>query len=111
MRFVGFRAPLSGDVLQAINPWNLFIRSLGQVGLININIGRTPAPDVEEQVLDEVGSYGRQIGRLAEALEVVIDRVLLAGEPKLDRAQWAAIHAFRAQLDEVKAIKRRAGRS
>ena len=64
--------PFSGDVTQAINPWNLFLRTMSQVGLININIGKSSNPTIQQDVLEEVGSYGRQIGRLADAIEVLL---------------------------------------
>ena len=58
-----FKLPLSGDVTQSINPWNWFWRSVGgQFGLININLGKSADPDLESQILEDVGSYGRQLG-------------------------------------------------
>jgi hypothetical protein len=96
------RAPLSGDVMQSINPFSWFIRSMGQLGLININLGRTPAPEIEERILDDVGSYGRQIGRISDALEVLIDRL---DTKDLDEAQREAVILFKAQLAEVRKVK------
>jgi hypothetical protein len=101
------KLPLSGDVSQSIYPWSWFVRGLGQLGLININIGTTPAPEVEDRILDEVGSYGRQIGRLSDALEVLVatlDRNSLSPE------QQAAISAFESQLNAVRGVKATAGR-
>ena len=55
---------------QAINPW--FAGSSGdQFGLINIDLGNGDGT-VERNILADVGSYGRQIGHLGEALEVLI---------------------------------------
>lgn len=99
------KLPLSGDVSQFISPWSWFVRQAGQIGLFNINIGETPAPQVETQVLEDVGSYGRQIGRIADALDVlvgVLDRTSLTEE------QAAAVFAFEAQLSAVRAVKARA---
>lgn len=101
------KLPLSGDVSQFIAPWSWFIRQAGQVGLINIDVGDTPAPDVETTVLSDVGTYGRQIGRLADAMEVLIaclDRNSLSPD------QQAAISAFETQWDQVREIKIRQGR-
>ncbi|WP_298355230.1 hypothetical protein [Rhodoblastus sp.] len=67
-----FKLPLSGDVVQSINPmtwWNSPVGS--QFGLVNINLGRSGNPKVEEDLLSDFGSYGRQIGRLADALAVL----------------------------------------
>jgi len=63
--FPDFRFPLSGNVDQTINPWTWFFRGINQFGLININLGSSADPDLEQQILEDVGSYGRQIGRSA----------------------------------------------
>ena len=40
------RLPLSGDVTQAINPWSwTFGSASSQVGLVNINLGRSSDPE------------------------------------------------------------------
>lgn len=101
------RLPLSGDVSQFISPWSWFIRQIGQLGFINLNIGSTPAPDVEVRVLEDVGSYGRQIGRLADALEVLI---AMLDRNSLSPDQQTAISAFEGQLKDVRSVKTAAGR-
>jgi hypothetical protein len=88
---------------QAINPWT-FMNQGAQFGLINVNLGQTPRPDIEQKVLDEVGSYGRQLGRIGDALEVLIDRLKLEG---LSREQADAIAILKGQLAEVRKIKQR----
>lgn len=68
-----FKLPLSGDVVQSINPWTAFLSPIGsQFGLININLGQSSAPDVEQDVLSDVGSYGKQLGRIGDALIVLL---------------------------------------
>ena len=68
-----FKLPLSGDVVQTINPWTAFLSPIGsQFGLININLGQSSAPDVEEEVLSDVGSYGKQLGRIGDVLIVLL---------------------------------------
>ena len=88
---------------QAINPWSFFNQG-AQFGLVNVNLGQTPRPDIEQKVLDEVGSYGRQLGRIGDALEVLIDNVKLEGLSK-DEADVLAI--LRGQLAEVRKVKQR----
>ena len=45
------RLPLLGDVTQAINPWTWFLRlSEAQVGLVNINLGRSSDPELERHL-------------------------------------------------------------
>lgn len=65
-----FKLPLSGDVVQSINPFTAFMTG-GQFGLVNINLGRSSNPDVEENLMSDFGSYGRQIGRIADAVAVL----------------------------------------
>jgi len=104
--------PLSGDVKQDILPWTWWLRLAGQWGLVNINLGRTAAPDVERQILDEVGSYGRQLGRVSEALQAVIEATLTKEDGQLDRTklsddQIAALVGLKDLLEAVEDVKRR----
>jgi hypothetical protein len=43
-----FKLPLSGDVVQSINPFTAFMTG-GQFGLININVGQTDEENVERK--------------------------------------------------------------
>lgn len=88
---------------QAINPWT-FMNQGAQFGLVNVNLGQTPRPDIEQKVLDEVGSYGRQLGRIGDALEVLIDHVKLDG---LSREEADALAILKGQLAEVRKVKQR----
>src|ERR1700693_3720692 len=70
-----FKLPLSGDVMQNISPFTAFMSPIGsQFGLINITLGQSSAPDVEKDVLSDVGTYGKQIGQIGDALLVLIER-------------------------------------
>ncbi|MCC3244551.1 hypothetical protein LG047_04305 [Methylocystis sp. WRRC1] len=105
-----FKLPLSGDVTQTINPWTAFFSPFGnQYGLINISLGRSSAPEVEEEVLENVGSYGKQLGRMGDALGVLLDH--FRPERPLTRAEKKAIRALRDMLEEIDDIKRARGRS
>ena len=104
-RHANVRLPLSGDVLQNINPWNWFFRFTGsQVGLVNINLGRSADPELEEQILEEVGSYGRQLGRIGDVLGILLRHVDLDG---LDEDEKTKVAAFRTQLAEIEQLKKR----
>ena len=99
-----FKLSLAPDKLwQAINPWSFYNQG-AQLGLINVNLGQTPRPDIEQKLLDEVGSYGRQIGRIGDALEVLIDHVKLDG---LSRDEADALAILKGQLAEVRRVKAR----
>ncbi len=98
-----FKLPLSGDVMQAINPWNWFFKSEGgQFGIVNINLGKSANPELEQRILDDVGSYGRQIGRLGDAMEVLLKHVKL---DKLDANERGVLEDLRLQLAQVKRLK------
>ena len=101
------RLPLSGDVTQTLNPWTWFFHGVGsQVGMININLGHSGNPELERQILDDVGTYGRQIGQIGDALRVVIRHANLEG---LLPDEQEAIQALLAQLDAVDRLKRKNG--
>ena len=92
---------------QTINPWR-FYQQGAQVGFINIDLGSTPAPQTEQAILDEVGSYGRQIGRIGDALEVLLRHVPLE---HLSAGEQDALSVLKGQLAEVRQIKERQGRA
>jgi hypothetical protein len=97
------RLPLSGDVTQAINPWNWMLNSVGsQFGLVNINLGKSADPSLEKQILEDVGSYGRQLGRIGDVLGVLLRHVELS---KLSDDDKKKIWAFESQLTEIERLK------
>jgi hypothetical protein len=97
-------APLGGAVTQAFEIWSNWFENVGQVGFINIDLGRTEQPELERQILRKVGSYGRQIGRMSEALDVLIEQADL-DRSKLSDAQIAALHDFRQMVEDVRRCK------
>jgi hypothetical protein len=55
----------SGDVIQTINPFTMFLPPVGsQIGLINVNLGTFSEPAIETEVLSDLASYGKQLGRI-----------------------------------------------
>lgn len=103
-----FYLPLSGDVQQTINPWSWATQvGTGQIGLFNINLGRSSNPALERRILDDVGSYGRQIGQLGDALAAVLDHLPTDGWN--DEAR-EAVRAFRCQMAAVRKIKEKDAR-
>lgn len=90
------------QLIQAINPWRLYQQG-AQIGFVNIQLGSTPAPEVEERILEDVGSYGRQIGRIGDALEVLLRHISLTG---LSRQEEDALAILQGQLAQVRKIKR-----
>ena len=100
-----FKLALAPEKLwQAINPWT-FYQQGAQLGFVNINLGQTPHPEIEQKLLDEVGSYGRQLGRIGDALEVLIAHL---PRQALSPDQADAIDILKGQLADIRKVKRRA---
>jgi hypothetical protein len=88
-----FRSPLSGDVNQRITaPW--FSPSL--------TVNYAGDPEIEDRVVTEVASYGRQLGWLMEITLALAKQQALSGET-LRRLEEAS--------EEIKAIKESVHRS
>ena len=101
-----FRLPLSGNVTQSINPWTMLFNPVGsQVGLVNIELGQSSQPEVEQEVLSDLASYGRQIGRIEDALAVLLDH-FHPRRPLTDREE-RAIGDLRDLVSQVQKIKDR----
>ena len=101
-----FKLPLSGDVTQTINPWTIFFNPVGsQIGLFNINLGTSSEPAVESQVLSDVASYGKQLGRIGDALIVLLAHFRPAG--KLSEADEKAIRDLKSMLNGIADVKER----
>jgi hypothetical protein len=99
-----FKLPLSGDVVQTINPFTAWMSPIGsQFGLININLGQSAEPQIEEEVLSDVGSYGRQLGRIGDALVVLLAHFHPA-EP-LTADEGKAIDELKQMLEGIAKIK------
>src|SRR5262249_26312260 len=99
-----FRLPLSGNVTQTINPWTWMFNPVGsQVGLVNIELGQSSNPAVEEEILSDVASYGKQLGRIEEALAVLLEH--FRPERPLTAREQATNDDFRAMVTAVTAVK------
>jgi hypothetical protein len=104
-----FKLPLSGDVVQSINPWTAFLSPIGsQFGLININLGQSSEPKVEEEALSDVGSYGKQLGRIGDALIVLLAH--FHPRQPLSESEAAAIAALKEMLNKVADVKEKHAR-
>jgi len=73
--------------------------------LFNVNLGASSNPGVEQEVLQTVGSYGRQIGHVAEALELVIRRLGLLQSKELTEAERDTLQVFLGDVAAVRKIK------
>ncbi len=66
---------------------------------LTINLGGSGNPPLEQDMLDHVGSYGRQIGWLCDALEAVIKK---ADGETLTKADEKALKTFELMAAAVR---------
>lgn len=99
-----FTAPFGGAVSQAFEFWSNWFENVGQIGFINIDLGRTSNPELERRIVNEVGSYGRQIGRMSEALDVLIKHANL-DRTKLSDAEISTLYDFQVMVKQVQDFK------
>lgn len=102
--FAPFFAPLSGPVTQAFEIWSDWFQSVGQIGLVNIDLGNAGDEALEREILTDVGSYGRQLGQVSDALAVLIEYADL-DRTKLSDEDIVALHKFRKMLKKIEACK------
>jgi hypothetical protein len=97
-----FQISLAPDQLwQAINPITAYQQG-AQFGLINIDLGGAGNSDLERKILKTVGSYGRQLGRIGDALEVILKHVKLED---LKPDEQDALDILKGQLAAVRQVK------
>jgi hypothetical protein len=103
VRLAIFKLPLSGDVPFSVAPWTNFGAVGSHFSFLNVEVGHSSAPEVESKVLENVGSYGKQLGRMGDALRVLLDH--FEPEKPLSQKEKKAIRALQAMLDEIDDIK------
>lgn len=93
------------SLVQTINPWNWVANLTAfRIGELNVYMGDSTRPEVEKEILRSVGSYGRQIGQLSDALAVLLRHVDLS---KLSPEDTEVIRTFEGQVAKVNQVKRR----
>ena len=97
-----FKLPLSGDVTQSINPFTAFMTG-GQFGLIHVNMGQSTEPDVETEVLSDIATYGKQLGRIGDALILLLAH--FHPRKPLTTDETKAIAALKEMLEQVAKVK------
>jgi hypothetical protein len=97
-----WQLPLSGDVMQAINPWSWWTNAMGQFGLVNITTTASANPRLEREIVNEVASYGRQLGRISEALYALLEHT---SQESWSPAERREVADFRRMADAIAAVK------
>src|SRR5277367_963609 len=98
-----FKLPLSGDVVQWINPVTWF--ASGNQISTNVYLGESSSPETEAEILDRVGTYGRQLGQITDAMIVLVRH--LPDRESLPRKESDVIKAARGRQFEPQGTSRR----
>jgi hypothetical protein len=89
--------PLSGAVTQTF-PW---------ANYVTINVGTSSNPQIEKDTLSDVASYGKQLGRIGDALIVLLRH--FNPEEELSHEEKKAISDLKSMLHEIANVKERHG--
>lgn len=73
--------------------------------LLNVNMGASTNAAVEQETLQSVGSYGKQIGHLAEVLELIVGKMKLLESSELSQAEKDTLQVFLGDVSAVRKIK------
>jgi hypothetical protein len=76
-----------------------------QFSLFSVNLGESGDAETEKRAIQKIGSYGRQIGHIAEALEVVIERLALL-DPDIPPEKKDVLTKFLADVAKMRDVKR-----
>jgi len=60
---------------QIINPLYWLNSGTGQIGFINISGAASAKPEVEADIIENVATYGRQLGRMTDVLRAVLEHL------------------------------------
>lgn len=89
------------NLKQNINPWELMWNPSGQLGLVNVTM-KSSDPSMEREIVENIASYGRQLGKINEVMVVLLQHVSL---PSLDQAERGAIENFQTMAAQIAALK------
>src|SRR5229473_3606195 len=70
---------------------------------MGIYLGESSAPEVEAEILDRVGTYGRQLGQITDAMIVLLRH--LPHRANLAPEEREAIEAFEKMANDIANIK------
>ena len=73
--------------------------------LFTVTLGATSNAEIEQEALEKVGSYGKQIGHLAEALEVLIQKLKILDRTDLSEDDRDALQVFLGDVSAIRQIK------
>jgi hypothetical protein len=94
-----FKLPVSSDVNQWINP----ITSWWSGNQISINLGESGSTETEAEILRRVGTYGRQLGKITDAMTLLLKH--LPDRESLAPDESKVIEAFEKMANDIADIK------
>jgi hypothetical protein len=77
-----------------------------QLSLFSVDLGGSSDPEIEKAAVRKIGSHGKQIGHLAEALEVVINEFELLEKP-MAKQRHDALQIFMGGVAAARRLKSR----
>jgi hypothetical protein len=87
---------------QVINPLYWLTSGSGQIGFVNISGQASAKPEVEADIIENVATYGRQLGRITDVLNAML-KDLRADTWTGDAAK--AVEAFNQMNAQIAAVK------
>jgi hypothetical protein len=100
-RSIPLHLPLSGAVRQWIHA--ALVDAKGQLGLFNFTINGAGDPYLERRITEDVASYGRQLGWLIDALDVLIAHGPPAELREDEAAALTQVRTLRTEVEKAKA--------
>ncbi|MCB0209608.1 MAG: hypothetical protein KDJ52_09770 [Anaerolineae bacterium] len=92
------------EIMQNINPLALWWQNAtGQIGLVNINYKNSANPTLEKEIVEETASYGRQLGRINDVVEILLQRIPDDSLSEPQRTSKKSFEKMRADIALVKA--------
>jgi hypothetical protein len=73
--------------------------------LFNVNLGTSNNAAIEQEALQKVGSYGKQMGHLAEALELLIGKLKILENAGLSQSEKDTLTVFLGDVAAVRQLK------
>ena len=87
---------------QLINPLYWLNSGTDQIGFINISGAASAKPEVEADIIANVATYGRQLGRITDVLQAMLGQMHPNRWPA---AEQEAVSQFRDMTAKIAAVK------
>jgi hypothetical protein len=90
------------NLAQLINPLYWMNSGTGQIGLVNISGTASAKPELEAKIVEDVATYGRQLGRISDVVEAMLSR---SHPEQWPSPQREAVSQFREMTAKIAAVK------